>query len=84
MDGPRDYHTKSVSQKRKINIIWYHIYVESKIRHRGTYLQKRNRCSDIESKLMFAKGKRLGEEKDGEFAISRCKLLCKGWIAKAI
>ena len=29
MDGPRDYHTKWVRQ-RKTNTIWYHVHVESK------------------------------------------------------
>ena len=31
MNGPRDYHTKwSQSDKQKADIIWYHLYVESK------------------------------------------------------
>ena len=29
MDGPRDYHTKW-SKPDKMNMIWYHLYVESK------------------------------------------------------
>ena len=31
MDGPRDYHTKwSKSDREETNIVWYHLYVESK------------------------------------------------------
>ena len=31
MDGSREYHSKwSISDKEKTNIIWYHLYVESK------------------------------------------------------
>ena len=32
MDGPGDYHTKwsKPDRQRKTNIIWYHLYVESK------------------------------------------------------
>ena len=41
MDRPREYHTEV--RKRKINTIWYHIYEESKIWHKWTYLQRRNR-----------------------------------------
>ena len=29
MNEPRDYHTKQ-QKPEKINIIWYHLYVESK------------------------------------------------------
>ena len=36
MDGSRDYHTKW--NKSKINIIWYHFYLESKVWYRWTYL----------------------------------------------
>ena len=36
MDGLRDDHTKwSKLDREKTNIIWYHLYVESKIWHRG-------------------------------------------------
>ena len=35
--------------KRKTNSICYHLYVESKIQHKSTYLQNRNR-------LVVAKG----------------------------
>ena len=34
--------------ERKTNTIWYHLYVESKIWHRSTYLQNRNRLTDRE------------------------------------
>ena len=30
MDGPRDDHTKQSKPDRETNIIWYHVYVESK------------------------------------------------------
>ena len=36
MDGPRDNHTKW--SQRKTNIIWYHVYVETKIWQKMTYL----------------------------------------------
>ena len=51
-----------VSQ-RKTNSIWYHLYVESKKkkRYKWTYIQNRNRPTDIESKLIVIKGER-GEE----------------------
>ena len=54
MDGPRDCHISEVSQT-KTNITWYHLYVESKKQYKWTYLQNRNRLSDIENKLMVTK-----------------------------
>ena len=68
-----------VSQ-RKTNIIWYHLYVESKIRHKWTYLWNRNRLTDIENRLVVAKGELGGGGMDWEFGISRSKLLYIGWI----
>ena len=44
-----------VSQIEKENTIWYHFYVESKIWHKWTYLQKRNRPTDIANKVMVTK-----------------------------
>ena len=41
----------------KTNIIWYHLYVESKKKkYKWTYLQNRNGLTDIENKLMVTKG----------------------------
>ena len=34
VDGPRDYHT--VSELRQTNVIWYHLYVESKKKRNST------------------------------------------------
>ena len=42
-----------------------------------TYLWNRNRLTDIENRLVVAKGEGDGGGKDWEFGISRCKLL--GW-----
>ena len=64
MDGSRDYHTKW--SKLKTNIIWYHLYVESEIWYKCTYLQNRNRHTDIENKFMVTKGGRgWGKDKLG-------------------
>ena len=35
---------------------------------------------DIENRLVAAKGENVGRGMDGEFGISRCKLLYIGWI----
>ena len=48
-------------RKRKTNIIWYHLYVESKIWHKWSYLQNRNRLTDVEDKFMITKRERAGE-----------------------
>ena len=51
-----------VSQK-KTNTIWYHSYGESNVWYKCTYLQKRNRLTDLEKKLMVTKmkGGRMGK-----------------------
>ena len=36
-----------LSQK-KVNTIWYHLYLESKIGHKWTYLRNRNRLTDTD------------------------------------
>ena len=41
--------------QRKTNTIWYHLYVESKIWHKWTYLQNKNGLTDTENRLVVAK-----------------------------
>ena len=45
-----------VSQEEKTDTIWYQSYVESKIWHKWTNLQKSNRLTDIDIRLVVAKG----------------------------
>ena len=52
--------------------------MESKIWHRGTYLQNRNRVTNLENTLVVAKG---GVGMDWEFGVSRCKPLHLEWIS---
>ena len=59
MNRPRDYHTKwSKSDGERQISIMYHLSVESKIWHKWTYLQNRNRFTDMENKLIVTKGER--------------------------
>ena len=53
-----------VSQ-RKTNTMWYHLYVESKKRHKRTYLRNRKRYKEVENKLVVAGGKGLGKRWSG-------------------
>ena len=48
---------KIFDKVNKTNIIWYHLQVESKniYIYKWTYLQNRNRLTDIENKLMVTK-----------------------------
>ena len=58
MNGTRDYHTKW-NKSEKDNTICYHLFVESKNkqnRYKWTYLQNRNRLTDIENNLLVTKG----------------------------
>ena len=67
-------------KQKKTNTIWYHLYVESKIWHKWTYLWNRNRIRDIENRLEVAKGKGGRRGLDWESGIRRCKLVYVEWI----
>ena len=68
-----------VSQKEK-DKYHIHLYMESKIWHKLTYLWNRNRLTDIQNRLVVAKGDGGRGGKDWEFGISRGKLLYIQWI----
>ena len=79
MDGPRDgwtYHTKYVRQK-KTNTMWNHSYVESNFKkwHKWTYLQNKNRLTEIENKTMVTKGGVWRRWINQEFGINTLTLL---------
>ena len=46
-----------------------------------TFPQNRNRLTDIDNRLVAAKGERVGRQ-DYEFGTSRCKLLHIKWMDK--
>ena len=46
--------------QRKINTVWYHLYVESKKYNKLVNIKKRSRLTDIENKLMITSGEREG------------------------
>ena len=62
-------------RKRKANII-YHLDVESKIRHKWTYLWNRNRHTE---RTCSCQGGRRQGGVDWEFGIGRCQLLYIEW-----
>ena len=54
--------------------------MKSEIWHKRTYLQNKNRPTDIENRLVVAKGEVGRERMDWEFEVGRCKLLHLEWI----
>ena len=61
MDGPRDYHTKWSKPDRERQISYDITYMWNlKKLYKWTYVQNRNRPTDIENKLMVTKGERGG------------------------
>ena len=56
-----------VSQKEIDKCNMCQLYMESKIRDGGGYLQNRNRLTDVENRLVVAKGKGFGKDMDWEF-----------------
>ena len=67
------------------SLLWS-LYVEPKIWHKWTHLQKRNRLTDIERRLSVAKGKQEEEGVGwmGSLGVSRCKLLYLKWISQEV
>ena len=62
MDRPRDYHTKWSKSDRERQIPYDTTYMWNKFIYKTeTYLQNRNRLTDIENKLMATKKEREGE-----------------------
>ena len=59
MDGLRDYHTKWSKSYRERQIS-YDIMESKKKWYKWTFIQNRNRPTDIENKLMFTKRERGG------------------------
>ena len=53
---------------------------ESKIIHKWTYLQNRNRLTGTENRLVVAKGEEGGGGMHWESGVGRCKLLRIEWI----
>ena len=65
MYGPRDCHTewsKSDTDKHGIAYMW-----NLKQWYKRTYLQNRNRVTDVKNKLMVTKGERWGRDKLGDW-----------------
>ena len=62
MDGPRDYHTKWSKSVGERQISYDIAYMWNlKKWHKCTYLQNRNRLTNIENKFMVTKGEVVGE-----------------------
>ena len=55
MGRPRGYHTKGRKSDREANTTWHQFYVESKLGHKGTYLQNRNRLTNMQNEFMATK-----------------------------
>ena len=58
MAWPRDYHTSEVSQTERDKYFINYMWNLKKKRYKWTYLQNRNRLTDIENKPMVTKGER--------------------------
>ena len=66
---------KRKKKEKKRNIVYYHIYVESRKKYRLTYLQSRNRETDIEKQHMSTKVEKEGGA-NWEIGINMYTLLC--------
>ena len=65
MDGPRDYHTKWSKPDGEKQISYDIAYMwDLKERYKWTYIQNRNRPTDIENKVMLTKGDSGGGERE--------------------
>ena len=87
MDGLIDCHIKWSKMKEKDNYTRYYLNVETKIWHEGTYLQTRNRLTDVENRVAIHKWKGLGKRRIKSLgfssvqSLSRVRLFATPWIA---
>ena len=59
MDGPRDCHTEGSKSEREKQIAYINAYIWTLEKwYRSSYVQSRNRDTDIENKCMDTKGER--------------------------
>ena len=66
MDGPRGYYAKWNKSDRERQMPYDFTYMWNlKKWYKWTYLQNRNRLTDIENKLMVTKGETVGRDKLG-------------------
>ena len=82
VDGPRDHHTEWSRSKREKQILYINAYMWNPEKwYRRTYLQSRNRDTDVENKRMDTKGEREGG-RNWEIGIGTYTLLilCIKWI----
>ena len=70
----RDYCTKLIMSDKEWQIPWYHSCVESKIWHKWTYLQNKNKPRHTEQSCGCQGGGAEGRMK-WEFGVSGCKLV---------
>ena len=74
--GPEVIILREVRQKEKDKChMIYHVYVESKVQHKGTYLRNSHGYREQTCSCQGGTGR-----KNWEFGISRCRLLYTGWI----
>ena len=57
-------------QSKGLSRVFSNTTVQSKIWHKWTYLQNRNRLTDIETRSVFAKGERCGEGGAGNWGLA--------------
>ena len=80
MDGPRDDHTKWSKSERERQIPYDITYMRNLKYYTNELLWNRNRLTNIENRLVVAKGAGCGRRMEWEFGVSRCKLLYREWI----
>ena len=73
-----------VSQKEKSHTIWYHLYVESKLWHKWTYLWNKNIHRHREQTYGCQGGREVGGGMYQKSGVSRCKLLYIEWMNKGL
>ena len=80
VDGPRDYQTKRSKSERERQMPYDITYMWNLKYDTNELLWNRNRLTDIENRLVVAKGGVAGERWGWEFGVNSCKLLYLEWV----
>ena len=85
MDGPRDYHAKCSKSDRERQLPCHVTYVWTLEYSTNELICETETDSQTQRKdLWLPVGRGAGGRANWEFGISKCKLLCTGWISNKL
>ena len=80
MDGPRACHTKQDKSEKERQILYDITYLQNLKYDKNEQIYKTKTFTDVDNRLLIAKGEASGGRDYWKFEVDRYKLLYIGWI----